>query len=129
FRRVLFRSIAKVPTMVAWSYKYSVHQPYVYPRSDLEYSSRFLHMMFSVPSEEYIPDNIISRALNVLFILHADHGQNCSSSAVRLVGSSQANIFSSIAAGIHALSGPLHGGANQAALDIPDQHHSGEVEL
>ena len=123
------RLIAKVPTMVAWSYKYSVHQPYVYPRNDLEYSSRFLHMMFSVPSEEYIPDNIISRALNVLFILHADHGQNCSSSAVRLVGSSQANIFSSIAAGIHALSGPLHGGANQAVLEMLDQIHSGEGDV
>ncbi|HLT96751.1 MAG TPA: citrate synthase, partial [Acidimicrobiia bacterium] len=123
------RLIAKVPTMVAWSYKYSVHQPYVYPRNDLEYSSRFLHMMFSVPSEEYIPDDIISRALNVLFILHADHGQNCSSSAVRLVGSSQANIFSSIAAGIHALSGPLHGGANQAVLEMLDQIHSGEGDV
>ena len=123
------RLIAKVPTMVAWSYKYSVHQPYVYPRNDLEYSSRFLHMMFSVPSEEYIPNDIISRALNVLFILHADHGQNCSSSAVRLVGSSQANIFSSIAAGIHALSGPLHGGANQAVLEMLDQIHSGEGDV
>ena len=112
------RLIAKVPTMVAWSYKYRMGQPYVYPRNDLEYSSRFLHMMFSVPSEEYVPNEVIARALNVLFILHADHGQNCSASAVRLVGSGQANIFSSIAAGIHALSGPLHGGANQAVLEM-----------
>ena len=112
------RLIAKTPTMVAWSYKYRMGQPYVYPRNDLDYSSRFLHMMFSVPSEEYLPDETIARALNVLLILHADHGQNCSSSAVRLVGSGQANIFSSVAAGIHALAGPLHGGANQAVLEM-----------
>jgi citrate synthase len=104
--------------MVSWSYKYRVHQPYVYPRNDLEYSSRFLHTMFSVPAEEYLPNDTIAQALNVLFILHADHGQNCSSSAVRLVGSGHANIFSSIASGIHALSGPLHGGANQAVLEM-----------
>jgi citrate synthase len=115
------RLIAKVPTMVAWSYKYRVHQPYVYPRNDLEYSSRFLHMMFSVPSEEYVPNETIARALNILFILHADHGQNCSASAVRLVGSGQANIFSSIAAGVHALSGPRHGGANQAVLEMLEE--------
>ncbi|HSJ35546.1 MAG TPA: citrate synthase [Acidimicrobiia bacterium] len=112
------RLIAKLPTMVSWSYKYRVHQPYVYPRNDLEYSSRFLHTMFSVPAEEYLPNDVIAKALNVLFILHADHGQNCSSSAVRLVGSGHANIFSSIASGVHALSGPLHGGANQAVLEM-----------
>lgn len=112
------RLIAKTPTMVAWSYKYRAHQAYVYPRNDLDYTSRFLHMMFSVPTEEYIPDEVIAKALNVLFILHADHGQNCSASAVRLVGSGQANIFSSVAAGIHALSGPLHGGANQEVLEM-----------
>ena len=114
------RLIAKLPTMVAWSYKYMVHQSYVYPRNDLPYASRFLHMMFSVPSEEYVPDKIVAKALNVLLILHADHGQNCSASAVRLVGSGHANIFSSVAAGIHALSGPLHGGANQAVLEMLD---------
>ena len=114
------RLIAKLPTMVAWSYKYMVHQAYVYPRNDLPYASRFLHMMFSVPSEEYVPDKIVAKALNVLLILHADHGQNCSASAVRLVGSGHANIFSSVAAGIHALSGPLHGGANQAVLEMLD---------
>ena len=112
------RLIAKFPTMVSWAYKYRVHQPYVYPRNDLEYTDRFLHGMFSVPTEEYQVDPVISRALNILLILHADHGQNCSSSAVRLVGSGEANIFSSIAAGIHALSGPLHGGANQAVLEM-----------
>ena len=115
------RLIAKTPTMVAWSYKYRVHQPYVYPDNSLDYASNFLNMMFSVPAEEYQPDPIIVKALNMLLILHADHGQNCSSSAVRLVGSGHANIFSSIAAGIHALSGPLHGGANQAVLEMLDQ--------
>ncbi len=114
------RLIAKTPTMIAWSYKYGVHQPYVYPDNSLDYSSNFLKMMFSVPAEPYEPDPVVSKALNMLLILHADHGQNCSSSAVRLVGSGQANIFSSIAAGIAALSGPLHGGANQAVLEMLD---------
>ncbi|HJQ76202.1 MAG TPA: citrate synthase [Acidimicrobiia bacterium] len=114
------RLIAKTPTMIAWSYKYSVHQPYVYPDNSLEYSSNFLRMMFSVPAEEYQPDPVVAKALNMLLILHADHGQNCSSSAVRLVGSGHANIFTSISAGIGALSGPLHGGANQAVLEMLD---------
>ena len=112
------RLIAKTPTMIAWSYKYRVHQPYVYPDNNLDYAANFLKMMFSVPAEAYEPDPVVVRALNLLLILHADHGQNCSSSAVRLVGSGHANIFSSIAAGIHALSGPLHGGANQAVLEM-----------
>jgi citrate synthase len=112
------RLIAKTPTMVAWSYKYSIHQPYMYPQNDLGYLANFLHMMFSVPSEPYQADPVIARALNLLLVLHADHGQNCSASAVRLVGSGQANIFSSVAAGIHALSGPLHGGANQEVLEM-----------
>ena len=112
------RLIAKTPTMIAWSYKYREHQPYVYPDNDLDYSSDFLKMMFSVPTEEYVADPTVVKALNMLLVLHADHGQNCSSSAVRLVGSGQANIFSSISAGIHALSGPLHGGANQAVLEM-----------
>jgi citrate synthase len=112
------RLIAKTPTMVAWSYKYGVHQPYMYPQNDLDYLANFLHMMFSVPAETYRADPVVARALNLLLILHADHGQNCSASAVRLVGSSQANIFSSVAAGIHALSGPLHGGANQEVLEM-----------
>jgi citrate synthase len=114
------RLIAKIPTMMAWSYKYSVYQPYVYPDNSLDYASNFLKMMFSVPTEEYQPDPVVARALNMLLILHADHGQNCSSSAVRLVGSGHANIFSSIAAGVAALSGPLHGGANQAVLEMLD---------
>jgi citrate synthase len=115
------RLIAKLPTMVAWSYKYRAHQPYIYPRNDLDYCSNFLNMMFAVPPEDYQPNPVIARALNVLLILHADHGQNCSSSAVRLVGSGQANVFSSVSAGIHALSGPLHGGANQAVLEMLEQ--------
>jgi citrate synthase len=114
------RLIAKTPTMVAWSYKYSVHQPYVYPDNDLDYATNFLKMMFSVPAEDYLADPVVAKALNMLLILHADHGQNCSSSAVRLVGSGHANIFSSVSAGIHALSGPLHGGANQAVLEMLD---------
>jgi citrate synthase len=95
-----------------------VHQPYVYPDNDLDYASNFLKMMFSVPAEEYLADPVVANALNMLLILHADHGQNCSSSAVSLVGSGHANIFSSVSAGIHALSGPLHGGANQAVLEM-----------
>jgi citrate synthase len=112
------RLLAKTPTMVAWSYKYSVHQPYIYPYNEPGYLANFLHMMFSVPSEPYTADPVVKRALNLLLVLHADHGQNCSASAVRLVGSGHANIFSSVAAGIHALSGPLHGGANQEVLEM-----------
>ncbi|HVR77385.1 MAG TPA: citrate synthase [Acidimicrobiia bacterium] len=124
------RLIAKTPTMVAWSYKYAVHQPYMYPSNDLDYLSNFLHLMFSVPSEPYTPDPLVQKALNLLLVLHADHGQNCSASAVRLVGSGQANIFSSIAAGIHALSGPLHGGANQEVLEMLEEivDAGGDVE-
>ncbi|MGD2100661.1 MAG: citrate synthase [Acidimicrobiia bacterium] len=114
------RLIAKTPTMIAWSYKYGVHQPYVYPDNSQSYPANFLKMMFSVPTEPYEPDPVVTKALNMLLILHADHGQNCSSSAVRLVGSGHANIFSSISAGIQALSGPLHGGANQAVLEMLD---------
>jgi len=114
------RLIAKTPTMIAWSYKYRMHQPYVYPDNELNFASNFLKMMFSVPAEEFQPDPVIAKALNLLLILHADHGQNCSSSAVRLVGSGQANIFSSVSAGIHALSGPLHGGANEQVLNMLD---------
>jgi citrate synthase len=112
------RLIAKTPTMIAWAYKYRVSQPYTYPDNTLDYASNFLKMMFSVPAEEYLPDPVVAKALNLLLILHADHGQNCSTSAVRLVGSSRSNIFSSVAAGIHALAGPLHGGANQEVLEM-----------
>ena len=115
------RLLAKVPTMVAWSYKYSRNQPYVYPRNDLDYATNFLHMMFSYPTEAYAIDPVIAKALNVLFILHADHEQNCSATTVRVVGSGHANLFSSVAAGIHALSGPLHGGANQRVVEMLEE--------
>jgi citrate synthase len=114
----MHRLLAKVPTMIAWLYKYRVHQPYTYPRNDLDYSANFLHMVFSIPAEPYTPDPVVAAALNVLLILHADHGQNCSATAVRLVGSGDANLFSSVSAGVHALSGPLHGGANQEVLEM-----------
>jgi citrate synthase len=122
----IHRLLAKLPTMIAWIYKYRVHQPYIYPRNDLDYASNFLHMIFSVPAERYKPDPVVAAALNVLLILHADHGQNCSATAVRLVGSGEANIFSSVAAGIHALSGPSHGGANQEVLEMLEEMAAGE---
>jgi citrate synthase len=122
----MHRLLAKVPTMIAWLYKYRVHQPYVYPRNDLDYASNFLHMVFSIPAEPYIPDPVIAAALNVLLILHADHGQNCSATAVRLVGSGDANLFSSVSAGVHALSGPLHGGANQEVLEMLEEMAAAE---
>ena len=115
------RLLAKVPTMVAWSYKYSRNQPYVYPRNDLDYVANFLHMMFSFPTENYQVDPAVAKALNVLFILHADHEQNCSATTVRVVGSGHANLFSSVAAGVHALSGPLHGGANQGVVEMLEE--------
>ena len=117
----MHRLLAKLPTMIAWLYKYRVHQPYMYPRNDLDYASNFLHMVFSIPAEPYTPDPVVAAALNVLLVLHADHGQNCSATAVRLVGSGDANLFSSVSAGIHALSGPLHGGANQEVLEMLGQ--------
>lgn len=125
----IHRLLAKLPTMIAWIYKYRVHQPYIYPRNDLDYAANFLHMIFSVPAEPYTPDPVVAAALNVLLILHADHGQNCSATAVRLVGSGEANIFSSVSAGVHALSGPLHGGANQEVLEMLEAMatHGGEV--
>ncbi|MDH5373541.1 MAG: citrate (Si)-synthase, partial [Acidimicrobiia bacterium] len=104
------RLIGKMITLVAWGYKYSLSQPFQYPRNDLDYTSNFLHMMFSYPTEPFQVDPVVSKALDVLLNLHADHEQNCSTSTVRMVGSSQANLFSSVASGIHALSGPLHGG-------------------
>jgi citrate synthase len=112
------RLIAKMPTVAAWAYKKSIGQPYVYPRNDLSYVENFLHMMFALPVEEEKIDPIIAKALNVLLILHADHGQNCSTATVRFVGSSQANLFASVAAGMNALWGPLHGGANQEVVEM-----------
>jgi citrate synthase len=112
------RLIAKLPTIVAISYKKNIGHPFVYPRNDLSYCANFLRMMFAVPAEEYMPDPTAVRALNLLLILHADHEQNCSTSAVRIVGSAQTNLFASISAGICALWGPLHGGANQEVVEM-----------
>jgi citrate synthase len=112
------RLLAKAPTIAAFSYKKSIGQPFMYPRNDLSYCSRFLNMMFAVPAEPYSVRPVLDRALNLLLILHADHEQNCSTSTVRMVGSSQANLFASISAGICALWGPLHGGANQAVIEM-----------
>ncbi|HUG74397.1 MAG TPA: citrate synthase [Acidimicrobiia bacterium] len=112
------RLIAKIPTIAAFAYKKSIGQQYRYPRNDLGYAANFLHMMFSLPVEEYEVDPVMAKALDLLLILHADHGQNCSTSTVRLVGSSRANLFTSVAAGMSALWGPLHGGANQAVVEM-----------
>ncbi|WP_173260631.1 citrate synthase [Streptomyces pacificus] len=112
------RLLAKLPTIAAYAYKKSIGHPFVYPRNDLGYVENFLRMTFSVPAQEYEPDPVVVAALDKLLILHADHEQNCSTSTVRLVGSSQANMFASISAGISALWGPLHGGANQSVLEM-----------
>ncbi|MCT8266002.1 MULTISPECIES: citrate synthase [Afifella] len=112
------RMIAKVPTIAAMAYKYHIGQPFVYPKNDLDYASNFLRMCFAVPCQEYEVDPILSRAMDRIFILHADHEQNASTSTVRLAGSSGANPFACIAAGIACLWGPAHGGANEAALNM-----------
>ncbi|UUZ47734.1 citrate (Si)-synthase [Massilia sp. B-10] len=112
------RLIAKMPTLVAMSYKYSIGQPFVYPRNDLSYSANFMRMMFGNPCEEYVVNEVLVRALDRILILHADHEQNASTSTVRLAGSSGANPFACIAAGIACLWGPAHGGANEAALNM-----------
>ena len=115
------RLLAKLPTIAAYAYKKSVGQPFLYPDNSLNLVENFLRMTFGLPAEPYEPDPEIVRALDMLFILHADHEQNCSTSTVRLVGSSQANLFTSISGGINALWGPLHGGANQAVLEMLEQ--------
>ncbi|WP_394825187.1 citrate synthase [Pendulispora albinea] len=123
------RLLAKVRTIAAFAYKKSIGQPFVYPKNSLRYCANFLNMMFSVPAEPYEIDPDIEKVLNVLLILHADHEQNCSTSTVRLVGSSKANLFASISAGICALWGPLHGGANQEVIEMLDsiQRDGGDV--
>ncbi len=114
----IIRLLAKAKTIAAFSYKKSVGQPFVYPRNDLSYTENFLHMMFAVPAEPYLVSPVLDNALNLLLILHADHEQNCSTSSVRMVGSSQSNLFAAIAAGVNALWGPLHGGANQKVIEM-----------
>ena len=116
--KTIHRLIAKLPTLAAQAYKHNMGHPTVYPSNDLGYCGNFLTMMFSLPSEDYKVDPVVESALNKLLILHADHEQNCSASTVRIVGSSQANLYSSISAGIAALWGPLHGGANQAVIEM-----------
>ena len=115
------RMIAKMPTIAAMAYKYSIGQPFIYPRNDLDYASNFLQMCFAVPCEPYIVNPVLARALDRIFILHADHEQNASTSTVRLAGSSGANPFACVAAGIACLWGPAHGGANEAALNMLEE--------
>ena len=112
------RILSKVRTIAAFAYKKSIGQPIMYPRNALTYCANFLHMMYAVPAEPYEPDPLVVKALNQLLILHADHEQNCSTSTVRLVGSSGANVYAAVAAGILALWGPLHGGANQEVVEM-----------
>jgi citrate synthase len=123
------RLIAKMPTLVAMAYKYSCGQPYIYPKNDLSYASNFMRMMFATPCEDYEPNDVLVRAMDRIFILHADHEQNASTSTVRLCGSSGTNPFAAIAAGVACLWGPAHGGANEAALNmLEDVHRMGGVE-
>lgn len=126
----IHRLLAKLPTLAAWSYKNSIRHPFIYPKNEFDYCKNFMYMMFSMPTEEYDVDPVIIDALNKLLILHADHEQNCSTSTVRIVGSSQANLYASISAGISALWGPLHGGANQAVLEMLEKIHEdgGDVD-
>ncbi|GLU56095.1 citrate synthase [Dyadobacter frigoris] len=126
----IIRLLSKLPTIATWSYKKSQGHPVNYPNNDLDYCSNFLNMMFSLPVEKYKVDPVVSAALNKLLILHADHEQNCSTSTVRLVGSSHANIYSSISSGISALWGPLHGGANQEVIEMLEaiKNDGGDVQ-
>jgi citrate synthase len=117
----IYRLLAKLPTIAAYSYKKSMGQPFIYPNNELNYCENFLHMMFATPAHDYLVDPDFAEALNLLLIVHADHEQNCSTSTVRMVGSSNANLFASISAGICALWGPLHGGANEACVDMLEQ--------
>ncbi|WP_276496981.1 citrate synthase [Pontibacter litorisediminis] len=117
----IVRLMAKMPTIAAWSYKNSIGHPVNYPKNKLDYCSNFLHMMFAYPTEDYEINPVVVDALNKLLILHADHEQNCSTSTVRLVGSANASLYSSVSAGISALWGPLHGGANQAVIEMLEQ--------
>ncbi|MDR0803055.1 citrate synthase [Fluviicola sp.] len=128
--RTILRLLAKLPTLAAWSYKNSMRHPFMYPKNEYDYVKNFLYMMFAMPTEDYKVDPVVVDALNKLLILHADHEQNCSTSTVRIVGSSQANLYASISAGISALWGPLHGGANQAVIEMLEKIHNdgGDVD-
>ena len=117
----IIRLIAKLPTLAAWSYKNRMRQPVMYPKNNLDYTSNFLHMMFGLPTSDSDINPIVAKALDKLLILHADHEQNCSASTVRIVGSSHASLYASVSAGIAALWGPLHGGANQAVIEMLEE--------
>ena len=125
----IIRLIAKLPTLAAWSYKNRMRQPIMYPKNRLDYTSNFLHMMFGLPTTEAEINPVVAKALDQLLILHADHEQNCSASTVRIVGSSHASLYASVSAGIAALWGPLHGGANQAVIEMLEniRNHGGDV--
>ena len=129
-KEAMVRLIAKMPTIASYSYKHSIGQPFMYPQNKLDYSSNFLHMMFATPCEDYEVNPVLAKAVDMLLILHADHEQNCSTSTVRVVGSSRANLFASISAGISALWGPLHGGANQQVIEMLDaiEAEGGDVQ-
>lgn len=126
----IYRLIAKLPTLAAMAYKNAMRHPFMYPKNDLGYCENFLHMMFGMPTQDFEPDPVVVDALNKLLILHADHEQNCSASTVRVVGSSQANLYASISAGVSALWGPLHGGANQAVIEMLEtiKNDGGDLE-
>jgi len=130
FELTIKRLIAKLPTLAAMVYKNAVRHPFMYPKNDLGYIENFMYMMWGMPTEDYTPNKVIAKALNKLLILHADHEQNCSASTVRVVGSSQANLYASISAGISALWGPLHGGANQAVIEMLEmiQEDGGDLD-
>lgn len=130
FDLTIHRLLAKLPTLAAWSYKNAMRHPFMYPKNNMDYCENFLYMMFAMPTEDYKVDPVVASALNKLLILHADHEQNCSASTVRIVGSSQANLYASISAGIAALWGPLHGGANQAVIEMLEKIHNdgGDVD-
>jgi citrate synthase len=126
----IHRLLAKLPTLAAWAYKNSTRHPFMYPKNEFDYCKNFLYMMFAMPTEDFNVDPVVVDALNKLLILHADHEQNCSTSTVRIVGSSQANLYASISAGIAALWGPLHGGANQEVIEMLERIHAdgGDVD-
>src|SRR5262249_33202831 len=123
------RLLAKVPTIASYAYKKSIGQPLLYPDNSLGYVENFLRMTFGVPATPYEVDPVHARVLDMLFLLHADHEQNCSTSTVRLVGSSHANLFASVSAGVNALFGPLHGGANQAVLEMLEAIHASDDDV
>jgi citrate synthase len=130
FELSINRLLAKLPTLAAMVYKNTMRHPFMYPKNDLGYVENFMYMMYGMPTEDYTPSPVIAKALNKLLILHADHEQNCSASTVRIVGSSQANLYAAISAGISALWGPLHGGANQAVIEMLEmiQNDGGDLE-